>query len=78
MIEIWGKPACSFCTSAKNLCEELDFQYRYLQLDEDYTMEELWEQVPGFKTFPQIFVDGISVGGYREFGTWVDELTHGT
>ena len=77
MIDIYARPACGFCTSAKNLCEELDYQYRYLQLDVDYIMEDLWEQAPGFKTFPQIFIDGDSIGGYRELRTWAS-LTHGS
>ena len=74
MIEIYGKPACNFCERAKNLCKELDFNYRYLQLDEDFTMDELWEWTGGFKTFPQIFIDGHCVGGYQEFGLWVGDI----
>ena len=35
-------------------------------LDADYTAEELFEKVPNAKTFPQIFIDGKSIGGYQQ------------
>ena len=38
-----------------------------LNLDEDFTFEELLEKSPNAKTFPQIFVDGELVGGFNEF-----------
>jgi glutaredoxin len=40
-------------------------------LDEDFTREELFEQFPGARTFPQIRIDGEIVGGYNDFETWV-------
>ena len=42
MIVIYGKPRCSFCTSAKALCERLNLEYEYKLLDADYTAEELF------------------------------------
>ena len=32
----------------------------------DYTAEELFEKVPNARTFPQIFVDEESIGGYTD------------
>jgi len=65
MIEIYGKTDCSFCTSAKQLCETLKLDYKYYLLDQDYILMQLWEKVK-FKTFPQIFVDGVCIGGFSE------------
>ena len=73
MITIFGKPNCPFCDRAKALCisEELDYDYK--QLDVDFTREELFEKVPSARTFPQIFIDDKSIGGYTEFKAHVDD-----
>ena len=39
-------------------------------LDEDFTREELFEQFPTARTFPQIRIDGDSIGGYNELLEW--------
>lgn len=66
MIEIYGKPACGYCTMAKNLCEQKGVEYKYLTLNEDYTANEFFDKFPGARTFPQITVDDTTVeGGYQ-------------
>ena len=76
-IEIYSKPACPFCTKAvflaQRICRESSQQnhvYNKLMLDQDFTREELLEKVPNARTFPQVFIDGKSIGGYAEFETW--------
>tara|TARA_B100000085_G_scaffold189657_1_gene173542 strand:+ start:123 stop:344 length:222 start_codon:yes stop_codon:yes gene_type:complete len=66
MITIYGKPRCPFCDRAKALCEQKGLEYEYKMLDADYTAEELFEKVPSARTFPQIFIDGESIGGYQQ------------
>ena len=66
MITIYEKPRCTFCDSAKRLCEQKGLDYEYKMLDADYTAEELFEKVPNARTFPQIFIDGESIGGFQE------------
>lgn len=70
MIEIYGKTMCPFCDKAKNLCQAEGFEYTYKQLDVDFTREELFEQFPGARTFPQIRIDGKNIGGYDELWKW--------
>ena len=72
-IIIYGKPRCSFCTAAKNLCESRKFDYEYKLLDADYTSEELFKLVPNAKTFPQIFINDHSIGGYAQFYELVNQ-----
>lgn len=64
MITIYGKTRCSFCTQAKNLCEQKGLDYEYKMLDADYTSEEFFETFPGARTFPQIIYHGEKIGGY--------------
>ena len=64
MITIYGKSRCSFCTQAKNLCEQKGLEYEYKMLDADYTSDEFFETFPGARTFPQIIYHGEKIGGY--------------
>jgi glutaredoxin 3 len=70
MIEIFGKTMCPFCDKAKALCEKEGYEYTYKQLDVDFTREELFEQFPSAKTFPQIRIDGEAIGGYDDLWQW--------
>ena len=74
-IEIYSKPRCTFCTRAKQLCELRGLEYDYKLLDADFTMEELLEKVPAAKSFPQIFIDGESIGGFQEFSSLLIDVT---
>ena len=74
-IEIYSKHRCTFCTRAKQLCELRGLEYDYKLLDADFTMEELLEKVPAAKTFPQIFIDGESIGGFQEFSSLLIDVT---
>ena len=73
MIVIYGKPRCSFCTSAKALCERLNLEYEYKLLDADYTAEELFELVPEAKSFPQVFINDKPIGGFNELKNLVQQ-----
>ena len=64
MITIYGMSICSFCTQAKNLCEQKGLDYEYKMLDADYTSDEFFETFPGARTFPQIIMNGEKIGGY--------------
>tara|TARA_B100000927_G_C16470506_1_gene471363 strand:+ start:1633 stop:1869 length:237 start_codon:yes stop_codon:yes gene_type:complete len=70
MIEIWGKTQCPYCDKAKALCEQNNYEYVYKQLDEDFTREQVFEEFPGARTFPQIKIDGETIGGYQQLETW--------
>ncbi len=73
LIEIYGKPQCPFCDKAKALCEQKGYEYTYKQLGVDFGREEILEEFPGARTFPQIRINGENVGGYTE----LDEMHKG-
>tara|TARA_B100000902_G_C27216611_1_gene867331 strand:- start:1019 stop:1237 length:219 start_codon:yes stop_codon:yes gene_type:complete len=64
MIEIYGKEHCPFCDMAKVLCTQKQEEYKYFQLGTDFTREEMIEKFPTARTFPQIILEGESIGGY--------------
>ena len=73
-VKIYGKTRCGVCEQAKAMCNSKGFDYEYLLLDADYTMEEFAEKFPGARTFPQIVVGEESrhVGGYSDFRDFLD------
>lgn len=76
-IEIYSKPACPFCDKAlflaQQVVQESVHTYNKYMLDEDFTREELFEKFPTARTFPQITIDGESIGGYTEFEAFLRE-----
>lgn len=64
-VVVYGKPGCSFCTSAKGLLERNVIEYDYIDISEDkeaysYIIEQ------GHRTVPQIYIDKRHIGGYNE------------
>ena len=72
MIEIWGKPECMYCVSAVNLASEKQLKFRYITLGVHFTREEVLKEFPGAKTFPQIKIDGVPIGGYTEMKRYLE------
>ena len=66
MIEIYGKEQCPFCDMAKVLCTRKELEYKYFQLGEDFSREEMIEKFPTARTFPQIIMEGENIGGYDQ------------
>ncbi len=66
MIKIYGKDNCAYCNMAKQLCESKGLEFEYLSLGLDYLRDEFFEKFPTARTFPQITMDGESIGGFTE------------
>ncbi len=75
MIEIYGKHNCPFCDKANGLCERNSLEYVYKQLDEDFDRDSFFKIFPTARTFPQIIVDGDSIGGYTDLEAWHQNRT---
>ena len=70
-IEIYSKEQCPYCDMAERLAQqfvqESEHKYEKFMLDVDFNREQLLEKFPTARTFPQIKIDGESIGGYTEF-----------
>ena len=82
---IYGKPDCQFCNMAKQLLEMRGQDFKYLTLDEDYSLDHLQAVVvekTGVppRTFPQILVqedadvDYKYVGGFTELREFMAQI----
>ena len=68
IVVIYGKEQCPYCDKANALCEQRGFTYTYKQLGVDFDREEMLEEFPTARTFPQIIFNGGKVGGYDALG----------
>lgn len=68
-IVIYGKPNCPNCEKTKMLCQIQSLDFKHLQLDVDYSADELNALVGSeVRSLPQIFIQNGEalryVGGY--------------
>jgi glutaredoxin 3 len=70
MVEIYGKDNCPYCDRAIALVKKIKAEFVYKKLDTDFTREQLIEQFPNARTFPQIRINGEAIGGYDELWKW--------
>jgi len=65
-VTIYGKEACAFCKRAKDLCEAKGIEHNYIDFVETGMTKADLEAIVGkpVNTVPQIFVDGVHIGGY--------------
>jgi len=71
-IEIFSKDNCPYCDMAVHKAQSMiqernDIEYSVFKLGVDFGREEMLENFPGARTFPQIRVDGENIGGWLEF-----------
>ena len=67
-LEIYGKPNCKYCVSAKELCRELGLKFTYIDIDADAEAKRDFMLRTNFaKTVPQIFLNDSLIGGFDEF-----------
>lgn len=73
MFKVYSKPNCPYCVRAKELLTLKGLPFEVLDLDVGqvkdingsyYTVPQLQKLVPGARTVPQIFEDGVLIGGF--------------
>lgn len=63
-IEIYTSPLCGFCHAAKRLLDSKNASYtEYDILTDPKLKPEMMQRADGTRTVPQIFIDGIGIGG---------------
>ena len=62
-LEIAILPGCPWCDSALRILEANNIPHLVITVDNDVTFREC-KQRSGMNTFPQVFVDGATIGGF--------------
>ena len=74
MYTIYSKPNCQGCNEAKMLLEMEKLPFKYLTLNKDYTLQEMFSHTPKtHKSFPAILKNGKYLGGLAELKLDLDK-----
>ena len=73
-LTVIARENCIYCRLAIRLLEEKGLKFELLMLGVDFEREEFESLVPGAQTFPQILVNGVSIGGYEDLLEKVDTI----
>jgi glutaredoxin 3 len=65
-VTLYTTEACPFCTSAKKLLAKRNIDYTEINLARDPDGRAQLTEKTGMFTFPQIVIDGESIGGFQE------------
>lgn len=73
MIDVYSKPNCGWCESAKTMLGNRNLLYTEHQIGRDITRDEFLEKFPNARTVPYILIDGRVIGGYNDLVAYFDE-----
>ena len=73
-LSVIARENCIYCRLAIRLLEEKGLKFELLMLGVDFEREEFESLAPGAKTFPQILVNGVSIGGYEDLLEKIDSI----
>ena len=65
---------CPYCDLALDLLDGRNVPYKLLTLNVDFKRQDLEKIAPGAKTYPQILIDGQSIGGYEDLVEKIDNI----
>ena len=65
-IDVYTKDYCPFCTRAKDLLRAKGLTFEEIDITHDAALQSDVQQRSGQRTVPQIFIDGLAVGGFDD------------
>ena len=65
-VTLYTTEHCPFCSSAKKLLAKREIEYTEINLARDPDGRAALTEKTGMFTFPQIVIDGESIGGFQE------------
>ncbi len=65
-VTVYTTDMCPFCVGAKKLLERRGIPFEEINLARDSDARATLTQITGMFTFPQIVIDGSSIGGFNE------------
>jgi len=65
-VEIYTTRSCPYCVGAKRLLEARGIEFAEFDVGADSALRQQVIERTGRRTVPQIFVDGVAIGGFEE------------
>jgi glutaredoxin 3 len=62
-VEIYTTTTCPYCVAAKALLRSKGAEFEEISITSDEERQQMIERADGRRTVPQIFIDGVGVGG---------------
>ena len=63
---MYTTPQCLYCIGAKALLQRKGVPFEEIDVGADATLREKMIEESGRRTVPQIFIDGVPIGGFEE------------
>ncbi len=70
-VTVFTKPGCPHCTRAKSALNNAGFTYEEIQLGSNGLSYSSLTAVTGAGTTPQVYVDGVLIGGADDLEVWL-------
>ncbi len=64
-IQVYSTPYCPYCDAAKRLLNKKGLNFEEIDVSDPEKKQALKEKT-GWRTVPQIFIEGKMIGGYQE------------
>ena len=80
-VEIFTQDFCGYCTKAKQLIQRKINEGMFASIEEYNIMnnseykKDLKERLPEAKTVPQIFLNGLAIGGHENLIDYIEDHT---
>jgi glutaredoxin-like protein len=71
-VTVFTREGCEYCVRAKGMLRDYGLDYEELVLNRDYTEASL-RAVTGRSSVPQVFVNGVHIGGSEELESYLAE-----
>ena len=65
-VVVYRTPICPYCIRAKMLLERKGVAFTEIDVTGDWDRRAWLAQVTGRRTVPQIFINGVSIGGFDD------------
>jgi glutaredoxin 3 len=66
---MYTAPQCPYCVGAKALLQRKGVSFEEIDVGTDATLREKMIEESGRRTVPQIFINGVPIGGFEELRT---------
>ena len=65
-ITVYGNEYCSYCLAARLLLKKKGLEFEDVLVTSDPSLRDEMERLSGSTSVPQVFIDGVSIGGFDE------------
>jgi len=72
-VTLFTKPSCMHCVKAKQSLADNGYQYEEIELGKNGLSYSSLAAVSGHTTTPQVYIDGVNIGGTEDLGNWLKE-----